>query len=124
MLYVMFEQMDGFLKHRYKLNIFTTGIVRIIGTLLCVAVAVVVPYFALVSGVVGAIVRTCLVFVFPVAFHIQLKWKESTNLSKFSEVLLLAVEFVLGCLATYSSVSALLKAALSSYRKDCNMSFE
>lgn len=87
---------------------------RIIGALLCIAVGVVVPHFALVSGVVGAIVGTCLVFVFPVAFHIQLKWKESTNLTKFSEILLLAVGFVLGCLATYSSVSALVKAALGS----------
>ena len=114
MFYVIFEQTDGFLKHRYKLNIFTIGVVRIIGALLCVAVGVVVPYFALVSGVVGAIVGTCLVFVFPVAFHIQLKRKESTNLTKFSEILLLAVGFVLGCLATYSSVSALVKADLGS----------
>lgn len=114
MFYVIFEQTDEFLKHRSKLNILTIGVVRIVGVLLCVAVAIAVPYFALVSGVVGAIVGTCLVFVFPVAFHIQLKWKESTYLTKFSEILLLTVGFALGCLATYSSVSALVKAALGS----------
>ena len=38
-------------------------------------VAIVVPHFALVMGLVGSFTGTCLSFVFPCIFHIKLKWK-------------------------------------------------
>ena len=38
--------------------------------------AIVVPHFGLVMGLVGSFTGTCLCFVFPCVFHMILKWKE------------------------------------------------
>lgn len=38
--------------------------------------AIIVPHFGLVMGLVGSFTGTCLCFVFPCVFHILLKWKE------------------------------------------------
>lgn len=38
--------------------------------------AIVVPHFGLVMGLVGSFTGTCLCFIFPCVFHMVLKWKE------------------------------------------------
>ena len=38
--------------------------------------AVVVPHFGLLMGLVGSFTGSCLCFVFPCVFHLKLKWKE------------------------------------------------
>ena len=111
MFYMVFEQTDNFLKKLNKLNAVSSTLTRICGTLLCTGIAMVIPYFALVSGVVGAFPGTCFVFVFPVICHIQLKWNDTCAVKKCLEVLILIIGFIVGGLATYSSLVALLHAA-------------
>ena len=108
--YLVFVQIDELLKERKKFNIFTLTLTRISFTCLCVGIAIIVPYFALVSGVVGAITGTCFIFVFPVIYHVQLKWKETSTTKKVLEISLLVVGLVVGGLATYSSIVALVQA--------------
>ena len=108
---MVFEQTDNFLKKLSKLNAVSSTLTRICGTLFCTGIAMVIPYFALVSGVVGAFAGTCFVFVFPVICHIQLKWNDTCAVKKCLEVLILIIGFIVGGLATYSSLVALLHAA-------------
>ena len=39
--------------------------------------AVIVPHFALLMGLVGSFTGTCLSFVFPCVFHLTLKWRKT-----------------------------------------------
>ena len=69
----------------------------------------VMPYFALVSGVVGAICGSFLAFIAPVYFHVKLKWYEMSCRRKLCECLLLGVNILLGLISTYSSMNELIR---------------
>ena len=83
---------------------------RIFCLVLSVAIALYVPYFALVSGVIGSIIGILTIFVFPITFHLQLKWKRLSLLRKVSEMILLVIGIAVGMLATFSSTNALINA--------------
>ena len=68
----------------------------------------VMPYFALVSSVVGAICGSFLAFIAPVYFHVKLKWYEMSFKRKLCECLLLVVNISLGLISTYTSMSELI----------------
>jgi len=113
MFFVVFEHYDDFLRRKNFHNIISVAAGRILLTVFCVAIAIEVPFFALVSGIVGAVIGTCLVFIFPVLFHLKLKWKEISKLQKLMEIILLMVGIVTGAFATYSSISSLVVAIIA-----------
>ena len=81
---------------------------------ICLAIlavtALVMPFFALVSGVVGAICGSFLAFIAPVYFHVKLKWYELSFGRKLCECLLLVANILLGAVSTYSSMNELIFA--------------
>ena len=85
---------------------------RIVSVAVWLGMAMKVPYFALLSGVIGAIIGSSLVFVFPLLFHLQLKWKQLSVMRKLFEIIFLLIGVAIGCLSTYSSVRALIMAVL------------
>ena len=62
----------------------TRPLIFTFGTLLAVSV----PHFGLVMGLLGSITGSCLCFVFPCVFHLKLKWK---NLRWYHIILRLAI---------------------------------
>ena len=59
-------------KHHWFWLLLTRTLLVTLGLFL----AVVVPHFGLLMGLVGSFTGTCLSFVFPCVFHLKLKWKE------------------------------------------------
>lgn len=60
--------------------------------------AIVVPHFGLVMGLVGSFTGTCLCFMFPCIFHIVLKWKELKWYNIVVRVIVIVFGFVCGIL--------------------------
>ncbi|XP_066929309.1 vesicular inhibitory amino acid transporter-like [Clytia hemisphaerica] len=75
-----------------------------------VVTSLVMPFFALVSGVVGAICGSFLAFISPVLFHLKLKWNNMSLLRRVMEILLLILTILLGSLTTFTSMNELIKA--------------
>uniref|UniRef100_H2ZJK6 Vesicular inhibitory amino acid transporter n=1 Tax=Ciona savignyi TaxID=51511 RepID=H2ZJK6_CIOSA len=69
----------------------------VLGTLL---MGVFIPHFALLMGLTGSLTGTSLAFLFPCAFHIQIKWNEM----RWREVALDAFIFISGCLCGITGI--------------------
>ena len=73
-------------------------------------IAVVVPYFGLLIGVLGSLLGTLLVFIFPILFHVQLKWKSLSRHQIVSEIVLMLIGTAIGIVGLYASVEGLILA--------------
>ena len=73
-------------------------------------IAIVVPYFGLLVGVLGSLLGTFLVFIFPCLFHIQLKRKRLSRCKIISEIILMLIGTAIGITGLYASVRGLVLA--------------
>lgn len=78
-----------------------------------VAISLIMPFFALVSGVVGAVCGSFLAFISPVMFHLKLKWAQLSLTRRTCEVILLIISVLLGSITSYSSINKLVTSILN-----------
>ena len=71
------------------------------------AIAVGIPYFGPVVGILGAILGTLLVFFLPCLFHLKMKWKKMSFKLKSFEIFVMIVGVTAGCIGLYASLRSL-----------------
>lgn len=74
------------------------------------AVAVSIPYFGPVVGILGAILGTLLVFFLPCLFHLKIKWRKLNFYNKAFEILIIILGVTAGCIGLYASIKNLYNA--------------
>ena len=82
---------------------------RSMSVAMTLAVTNFVPYFALVSSVIGALFGSFLAFIAPVYFHLTLKWRSMSFKERIGELVLLLFTIALCALMTFASVRELIK---------------
>ena len=70
-------------------------------------IGIVVPYFELLVGVLGSLLGTLLVFLFPCLFHLKLKWRQLFWYQKAAEIMVLFTGCALGCIGLVASAKGL-----------------
>ena len=93
-------------RYRYIWILLTRPLMVAIG----LGIAVSIPYFGLLIGVLGSLLGTLLAYIFPCLFHIQLKWKNLSRCQILSETLLMLLGTVTGATGVYASVRGLVLA--------------
>ena len=74
------------------------------------AIAVSIPYFGPVVGILGAILGTLLVFFLPCLFHLKIKWNKLSVFNKVFEIIIIIVGITAGSIGLYASIKNLYKA--------------
>eukprot|EP00658_Telonema_sp_P-2_P041691 TRINITY_DN29850_c0_g1_i2.p1 TRINITY_DN29850_c0_g1~~TRINITY_DN29850_c0_g1_i2.p1 ORF type:complete len:195 (-),score=38.48 TRINITY_DN29850_c0_g1_i2:192-776(-) len=82
---------------------------RTLGLVFCAAVAGVVPHFALLLGLFGALTGTLLTFLFPVIFYLKLGGERLGMGRKIGAWVVMVFGVVGGGWSTYSAVKALIQ---------------
>ena len=72
-------------------------------------IAVVVPYFGLLVGILGSVLAIFLVFIFPCWFHLQLKWRTLATWKIVLEFAVLIAGVSFSLLGLYASTKGLIK---------------
>lgn len=75
---------------------------------LALVIAIVVPYFGLIMGVVGSLTGTFLSFLFPCYFHLRLRWENLDKWDIFVDVAIIIFGFVAGFSGLLLSLKALI----------------
>jgi len=83
---------------------------RFVAVGLGLAIAVSVPYFGPVVGILGAVLGTLLVFFLPCLFHLKIRWKRLSVYHKILEILIIIVGLAAGAIGLYASIKNLYKA--------------
>ncbi len=116
--YIVCESFDKFIlrnrnrelmkggKYHYYWILLTRPILVGVG----LGIALVVPYFGLLAGVLGSVLAILLVFVFPCWFHLKLKWRTLATWKIILEVMVLITGVCLGLAGLYASLKGLIKA--------------
>ena len=81
---------------------------RLVLITLTVVVAVFVPYFAVVLGLRGSLIGTCLIFIFPCYFHLKLKWNLLSRRQRIWDIFLLVIGSLFGAAGLYASITRLI----------------
>jgi len=116
--YLMLQEIDKILIRNvsdsiaagHKFHILWMLFSRPLILIMLVMISLVMPFFALVSGVVGAVCGSFLAFISPIMFHLKLKWTQLTFTRRLSEIVLLVISVMLGGITAYSSINELVKA--------------
>ncbi|XP_035824923.1 vesicular GABA transporter-like [Aplysia californica] len=74
------------------------------------AMAVSVPHFALLMGLIGSFTGTMLSLVWPCYFHLRLRWYSMSRLARLCDILIILLGFVCGIIGIYYSAHALSRA--------------
>eukprot|EP00111_Clytia_hemisphaerica_P006439 TCONS_00018711-protein len=82
---------------------------RIVYLIIVLATSQLLPFFALASGVIGAVLISILGFIAPVLFHLTLKWHVLSIQQRFGELMLLFLTIFVGATASHSSCYELVK---------------
>ncbi|XP_065672865.1 vesicular inhibitory amino acid transporter isoform X2 [Hydra vulgaris] len=111
-MFIISEFIDNFIKNtkiKSSVPFFYLWIActRFILITLTVLVAVFVPYFAVVLGLRGSLIGTCLIFIFPCYFHLKLKWDILSLRQRTWDIFLLTVGILFGAAGLYASVMRL-----------------
>ena len=83
---------------------------RVLAVCIGLGIAVSVPYFGPVVGILGAVLGTLLVFLLPCIFHLKLKWKKLSVFSKVFEIFIIVVGLAAGSIGLYASIKSLYEA--------------
>jgi len=75
-------------------------------------VAIMVPFFGLLMGVIGSFTGTCLCFIFPCAFHLKLRWNTMSKWFFFLDILIIVFGVIAGLTGLAFSLKALVMAFL------------
>lgn len=78
--------------------------------LFTLVMAVSIPHFALLMGLIGSFTGTMLSFVWPCYFHMKLKWDTLTTETKVWECSIIFIGVTCGIIGIYTSFSALVEA--------------
>ena len=78
--------------------------------LLCAAllIALIVPHFGLLMGLVGSFTGTCLCFIFPCLFHLKLRWHKISRAVIVLDICVMIFGAVAGAFGLYFSAKALI----------------
>lgn len=84
--------------------------------LICVSVllAVFIPHFAILMGLIGSVTGTMLSFIWPCWFHLRLKWHELKLWNKVVDILIMLAGAGCGCIGIIYSFEALVKTYVES----------
>lgn len=74
------------------------------------ALAVSVPHFALLMGLIGSFTGTMLSFVWPCYFHIRLRWHIMSRFAKIQDTVIIILGVLCGSFGIYYSAHALSRA--------------
>lgn len=109
--FVLFEKIDTFIESRFSQSFQSIWVImsRVLGVILTTGIAVVVPYFGFVAGVVGSLTGFGVTLLCPTLFHLQLKWRELTICRKIVEILMVVVGVFVGAVSVYTSLSTLIR---------------
>ena len=79
--------------------------------LLCAAlfIAIIVPHFGLLMGLVGSFTGTCLCFIFPCLFHLKLRWHKLSIWIKALDISVMIFGAIAGGFGLYFSARALIQ---------------
>ena len=108
--FVLFEKLDKFMSNRFPANFHILWIIvsRILVVMVTTGIAIIIPFFGFVAGIVGSLTGLGVTFLFPVLFHLQLKWNDLSVYRKIGEILMALFGGVIGVLSLYSSLAALI----------------
>lgn len=98
------------LQRESKYHWFWLVVTRTLLVTLGLFLAVVVPHFGLLMGLVGSFTGTCLSFVFPCIFHLKLKWKELKWYSVAIRIFVIVFGLVAGGFGLFFSGRELVKS--------------
>ena len=84
----------------------------LIGIALVVAVSV--PFFGLIMGVVGSLTGTCLCFLFPCYFHLKIRWRSLRWWEVGVDILIMVFGIVAGLSGLVLSMKALIRGLQNS----------
>ena len=79
---------------------------------LALFLAIMVPHFGLLMGVIGSFTGTCLCFIFPCYFHLKLRWETLSKWQVFVDVFIIVFGVVAGSLGLAFSTKALVMTYL------------
>lgn len=74
------------------------------------AMAIIVPHFALLMGLIGSFTGTMLSFVWPCYFHLRLRWYAISRLTRALDVCIIVLGLACGGIGIYYSAHALTRA--------------
>lgn len=83
---------------------------RVLLVIFTLIVAISIPHFSLLMGLVGNITGTMLSFLWPCYFHMRLKWNEMTNEAIAFEISIICVGIFSGTIGFFKSLNALIDA--------------
>ena len=79
---------------------------------LALFLAIMVPHFGLLMGVIGSFTGTCLCFLFPCYFHMKLRWNSLSKWEIAIDIMIMVFGFVAGALGLTFSTKALVMTYL------------
>nr|AKN21634.1 slc32a-1 [Schmidtea mediterranea] len=111
-MFVISERIDEIFQYHFPSSMWPGGVLywywlllsRGIIMTLSMLMAMIVPHFALVMGLVGSITGSCLTFIFPGIFSLSLKRSELTKLQKVYRILIIATGIFFGISGTIVSM--------------------
>lgn len=83
---------------------------RICLVLVTMLLAIFIPHFALLMGLIGSFTGTMLSFVWPCYFHLRIKWREMKWYIKAWDITILTLGVLFGAIGIYYSGHALARA--------------
>ncbi|XP_015795842.1 vesicular inhibitory amino acid transporter-like [Tetranychus urticae] len=89
----------------YRVWAVSLRVVLVLSTLI---VAISIPQFALLMGLVGNITGTMLSFVWPCYFHMKIKWNEMDTRTRAWEISIICIGLVSGFIGVITSFNALI----------------
>ncbi|XP_050400510.1 vesicular inhibitory amino acid transporter [Patella vulgata] len=93
--------------HRLK---FWALFCRLALVLLTTALAIFIPHFAILMGLIGSFTGTMLSFVWPCYFHLWIRWHSMSRLSRALDIIIIIIGLSCGSIGIYYSGHALTRA--------------
>lgn len=93
----------------YKLTIWAVAL-RIALVLFTMVLAIFIPHFSILMGLIGSFTGTMLSFVWPCYFHMRIKWYKLRWYTKALDITVIVIGVVFGSIGIYYSSHALANA--------------
>ena len=108
---MLFDKLDNFIECNVsprltgagRLSVVWLIVSRVLGVVCTVYIAISLPYYAALTGVVGAVAGGVVTLVFPFMFHLRLRWTSISIWKKILELILLVVGVILSLVIIYHS---------------------